>query len=385
MTGLQLEANRQPGDGRVFAGSDIDAERTHDNVFLRKEENWNKRITAEIAAAGVHERKNSVVIITGVYTASPEFFRTHTREEMMSYFGACLDYHDREYGTCINAVIHLDETTPHMQVASIPITYDEQGAHLSARMIIGDRAKMRQRQTSFAEQVGKCYGLERGVERDPAVIRKRTEKRDWQIAEQKKKLETLKLQVEEAERNLTDKIDKSRELMDINDEHMKASNALMDRERVKVTRMAYEEQKSLMRDLKTYIDTLHDNATATASVLEEAKRLYDDASRMRNEAEDRILSAAKTLSVERERQREQEAREQREAVESIQRQYRGLIDNQKEIVSKEAHAIAERVITKERARTERLEAFIKSRGIWDDFQRKEDRLRDQTIGRSRSR
>lgn len=40
----------------------------------------------------------------------------------------------------VNTVIHLDETTPQMQVASVPITKDLDGkAHLSAKLIMGNK------------------------------------------------------------------------------------------------------------------------------------------------------------------------------------------------------------------------------------------------------
>ena len=82
--GLQLEANRQQGDNREFDNSDIDSSKTADNIFLRRCDSWNQEITRQIHAAGVRERKDSIVGITGVYTASPEWFRTHPKTEWIS-------------------------------------------------------------------------------------------------------------------------------------------------------------------------------------------------------------------------------------------------------------------------------------------------------------
>lgn len=111
--GLQLEANRQQGDNREFDNSDIDNSKTADNIFLRRCNSWNQEITRQIHATGVRERKDSIVGVTGVYTASPEWFYTHPKSEWMQYFEDCLRYHDKTYGRCINAVVHLDEDTPH--------------------------------------------------------------------------------------------------------------------------------------------------------------------------------------------------------------------------------------------------------------------------------
>ena len=199
--GLQIEANRSTEDGREFYRSDIDRERTKDNVYFRKCENWNKEITKQIKGAGLKERKDSVVMITGVYTASSEWFEKHNKEEWFAYFRACLGYHDRTYGRCFNAVVHLDEETPHMQVASVPIIEDEKGKHLSAKIIMGNRKDYQLRQDQFYEQVGRVYEMERGERRDPAEMKVHTTKREWQIAKQREELEQVEREIREAKEN----------------------------------------------------------------------------------------------------------------------------------------------------------------------------------------
>ena len=39
----------------------------------------------------------------------------------MQYFASCLQWEMDNKGQVINAVIHMDEDTPHMQVATVPI------------------------------------------------------------------------------------------------------------------------------------------------------------------------------------------------------------------------------------------------------------------------
>ena len=190
--GLQIEANRTQEDhaaGRDFDRSDVDWERTADNVHLVKTDNWNKAITRQIHAAGLKERKNSTVLLDGLYTASPQWFAEHTPQEAEKYFRDCLAFHVREYcggdsSRVINAVVHLDEATPHMQVASVPIIEDEKGAHLSAKIICGGRQDFRLHQDHFFEQVAKARGLERGEVRDDAETKAHTTKREWQKATQ---------------------------------------------------------------------------------------------------------------------------------------------------------------------------------------------------------
>ena len=174
--GLEIEANRSKEDhtekGRDFSASDIKWDLTPFNMHLVRSDSWSKAITAAIQDAGATERKNSVVLLDGFYGASRDWFADKSMEEIVDYFKACLDFHERTYGKALNAVIHFDETTPHLQVASIPLVADENGARLSAKEIMGNRNDYRKRQDLFFEEVGKPRGMERGEIHDPAAAKK---------------------------------------------------------------------------------------------------------------------------------------------------------------------------------------------------------------------
>ena len=73
------------------------------------------------------------------------------------------EYFARIYGekNIIRASVHLDETTPHMHLIVVPLTQD---GRLSAKEFTGDKKKLKQLQTDYAEKIGSKYGLERGVE-----------------------------------------------------------------------------------------------------------------------------------------------------------------------------------------------------------------------------
>ena len=182
--GLQLEANRTQDDhikGRDFDNSDIDWSMTDENVFLKRCDNWRTTITAALKHFGVKERKDSVILLDGLYTASPTWFENKTKSEVMDYFKDCLAFHERTYGAAINAVVHFDEGTPHLAVASVPLIQDTEGkVRLSAKDIMGGRADYRKRQDQFYEEVTKSRGLERGEIRDPSEVKKHLTKREWQ-------------------------------------------------------------------------------------------------------------------------------------------------------------------------------------------------------------
>lgn len=157
--GLQRENNRTATkyNNRVEPGMDIL------NVDLLHSDNWMQDIQQEIDRAGARTRSNSVVALDTIYTASSEFFTDKSNTENDTFFRDCLRFHQQRFGHVISAVIHYDETTAHMHVISVPLTRD---GRLSARDVVGNRTHMRHLQSQFYEQVGRGYGLERGIQQD---------------------------------------------------------------------------------------------------------------------------------------------------------------------------------------------------------------------------
>lgn len=157
--GIQKENTRTATEynNKVAPGMDIF------NVVLKESNNWLQDINREIQAAGAKARSNSVMALDTVYTASPEFFQERTNAENDKFFQDCLKFHNEHFGHIISAVVHYDETTPHLHVISVPLTKD---GRLSARNVIGNKTKMSKTQDQFFEQVGRSYGLERGIHMD---------------------------------------------------------------------------------------------------------------------------------------------------------------------------------------------------------------------------
>lgn len=188
ITGIQKEATRTATDYNNRVQPDMNFL----NVDLIQSNNWMQDIQQEIDKAGAHTRSNSVIALDTIYTASPNFFKGRNNAENDMFFEDCLKFHQKRFGHIISAVIHYDETTPHLHVLSVPLTNDNR---LSARDVIGNRAKMSQMQTAFYEQVGRDYGLERGIHMDGQEKKKHItaqEHRLQQIKEEKaKELEEL--------------------------------------------------------------------------------------------------------------------------------------------------------------------------------------------------
>lgn len=179
--GLEAEANREHKID--LPASDIDWDKTCNNVYLVRSVDWRESICRTLQEHGISRwRKDAVVMIDSLYTASPEFFQQSIdQSQIIDFFRDCLDFHNRHYGHVINAVIHFDETTPHMAVASVPIVQRGERYVLSAKELMGNRSDYRARQDAFWAEVSSQYGLERGEPSDPLERREHLSVQEYKI------------------------------------------------------------------------------------------------------------------------------------------------------------------------------------------------------------
>lgn len=123
---------------------------------------YKKEIDTRIAEAKCRTRKDSVRFIDTLITASPEFFKGKSYDEMKKFFIHGLDFIKANIvpENIFSAVIHLDEKTPHMHLCFVPLTEDKR---LCAKEILGNSTKMVEWQDKFYEHMVKFYPkLERG-------------------------------------------------------------------------------------------------------------------------------------------------------------------------------------------------------------------------------
>lgn len=219
----------QKADIKNYGSSDIILENLQYNKTMIKCEDFNKEIekTLEQRLPNKTIRKDAVKLLDGIYTYSPEktpylMARLHYKDEewkkknkemweqyvslpteerqkkinedyqwAKNYFRKCVEFERRHYGICISAEIHFHETTPHLHTNSIPLVVDKEKCKLSAKEIMGNKAKLSQMQTCFHEEVGKEFGLERGQMRVPGEIKKHITKEQKKLEETEKKLENI--------------------------------------------------------------------------------------------------------------------------------------------------------------------------------------------------
>lgn len=108
-------------------------------------------------------RKNAVLAVEYLITASPEAMHDKSKADQNAYFKDALLWLKNKHGAknLVYAGIHHDETTPHMYAYVVP--NDELGK-LNCRSFYGERSALSKMQTDFADKVGREHGLERGLE-----------------------------------------------------------------------------------------------------------------------------------------------------------------------------------------------------------------------------
>ena len=143
-----------------------DAERTADNDH-RAAQSTNEAMGKLRELLPEKRRKDAVLAVEYVMTASPEWWTKATSEQQADFFDQAHKWLADKYGAdrIITATVHKDETSPHLSAFVVPLTQD---GRLSAKDFIGNRAKMTADQTSFAKAV-QHLGLERGIERSKAT------------------------------------------------------------------------------------------------------------------------------------------------------------------------------------------------------------------------
>lgn len=112
-------------------------------------------------------RKDAVDIVTSVVQPSASFINSLSREQQIKFFQDCLDVMKNDedtYGKTLNAVIHFDENTPHLQVISS--SYNSKKMQFDAKEMLGNKTKMSNDQTKFVENViARGWDVERGIKR----------------------------------------------------------------------------------------------------------------------------------------------------------------------------------------------------------------------------
>lgn len=121
---------------------------------------------------GQRIRKNAVLAVEVIVSASPEYFRPGyedragewDEDRLRAWQQAVEPWIKKNFPNAAQVVLHLDEVTPHFQIVDVPL--DERGK-LNCRGKYGGRAKLAKWQSSVADAV-EHLGIERGIPKSAA-------------------------------------------------------------------------------------------------------------------------------------------------------------------------------------------------------------------------
>jgi len=256
LSGIGKEAER--ATGVKHRNEDIDPERAHLNITLKETQHGfyteYNTIRAALNAQG-KESKNAIAFEGMVITSDAAFFKglgwkrgQPTPPEVLEFFQKCYEWAITQIGyqgtdkNILSAVIHMDETAPHLQLYYLPITdkwrekvyakgedgkvlRTAKGAPIQAK---GDNGKSlwkscensaapkhskvefwnergaqqsyRRLQDSYHENIGARYGLERG---EIGADREHTTKQQWQAKQLEKEVSGLRQEAKEARQTIS--------------------------------------------------------------------------------------------------------------------------------------------------------------------------------------
>ena len=142
----------------------IDCNRTSGNYHIvKRQRNYTQFINDKIEAldSPTKVRKDAVLMCSFVVGSDGAFFKNLSLQGQQQFFVDCTRFFAERYGegNIISAVVHMDETTPHLHLNLIPIA----GGRLCAKKLF-DRKALTALQTDLHREVGAKWNLQRGKE-----------------------------------------------------------------------------------------------------------------------------------------------------------------------------------------------------------------------------
>lgn len=159
-----IEKENERDESYKATNPQIDSEQTKNNYRFTPYfgKTYTEFINGRIKELGLSPRKDAVVMNSFVLGSDKQFFNGLAKVEQYNFFSDCYKFFANRYGeeNVIAAVVHNDETTPHMHLNLMPVTKD---GRLCSKQLF-DKPQLQQLQTNFYETVGKRWGLQRGKE-----------------------------------------------------------------------------------------------------------------------------------------------------------------------------------------------------------------------------
>ena len=189
-----VENENERDDTYQAINPQIDFTRTRNNYnIIKRQRSYTQFINDKIAVLDLPTkvRKDAVLMCSFVVGSDKEFFGRLSPSEQQQFFVDCTRFFAERYGeeNIISAVVHMDETTPHLHLNLIPIA----NCRLCAKTLF-DRKELQNLQTDFHSVVGRKWNLQRGKEGsaakqlDTAAYKLKKMKEETAAAEEQKSI-----------------------------------------------------------------------------------------------------------------------------------------------------------------------------------------------------
>lgn len=371
-------------EGQKHRNRNIDPTRTKDNVWLTPDDGktFNERIESILEENYTGKRKvrsTAVRMCEITVQIGGDLAENGTEEEQVEALKQAFEELRDQYGekNIVSAVIHVDETTPHLHFDFVPIT--PKGG-LSAREVVGDRAQMRKTQARFLEAMqervpyakferkkdNQFNGMEQKLYEKMTAALKAKEAEVW---DREDDVEDREIKVEKRENQLNAlqaTLQAKEQALVARERHVEKAEDGIVFDRDEITR---KEQKLAER-----VQELRDREEAIA---ETASKLTDKTRELNARAEDlqtreEALRASEGLL---EARRAQELAEAREEAEKLREEARAEAN----AITEQAEEEAKGIIARAKAVLLRIPIINKMMISWAEKQEPEDRQATEDV------
>lgn len=207
----------------------IDHSKSKLNYNLAKDDQPLKQldfIHKRLSQVKVQNRKDVNVMCSWVVTIPKPFYKNMYDENVQTFFQETYNFLSERYGrnNVISAYVHLDEITPHMHFAFIPVTEDKRkgGYKVSAKEVI-TRIDLRSFHKDLSNRMIDVFGYDIGI------INKATEIGNKKVIELKREtLKELDKSIQDKQADLDYKIQNSQRQLDLIDVEYQSKKAFID-------------------------------------------------------------------------------------------------------------------------------------------------------------
>lgn len=197
------------------------------------------------------DKSQNVVADELLFTATNEFFKDMTKEDILDWANTCMEFVYEDLGytkdQVLHSVVHLDEKTPHIHCVVVPLVKkldkrtNTERFTISKKQYIKDKIHLSELQDKYHERLtSKGYDLERGI--------KGSDRKHIKIKDYKKINRKL-------EQNLNTRNDRLDKVMNEFEEQMKTTKTIpFDKKHIVVEKDTFDTMNKVIKESKKVME-----------------------------------------------------------------------------------------------------------------------------------